>query len=225
MSLYGNGWDEFHQLRSSTHMLSGDVLSMVQADDFEDAMRNAEANLDTKAFLTIQALKEIALEPRDSDRESIYFETDGCVAYNIRFDRMVNFIGGVFSLPANSGRAKQLNAAIEANLSGKMFKAAQMSRRLEKQVCRLESQAKARADKAYDAFKQPNGCFANETFDEQLRLANEAYDQVMIPRKAQLRERMRRVINCACPGFQGGYTEAVAGFLYRHLPYESSCPH
>lgn len=225
MALYGTGWDEFHQLRRSTHMLAGDVLSMVQANDFEEAMRNAEADLDTKAFLTIQALKEIALEPRHAAREPFFVESDGRVCYHIRFDRMVNFIGEVFSLPASSGRAKQLNAAIEANLSGKMFKAAKMYRRLEQRVLRLEAQTKVRADKAFDAFKQPNGYFAKENLEEQLRLANEAYDQVADPRKAQLRERISRVSECACPGFRGSYTEAVAGFLYRHLPYGSSGPH
>ena len=143
------------------------------------------------------------------------------MGYTIRFNRVSNFIDPVFSLPVSSGRAKQLNKAIEANLNSKMFKAAKMSRRLDRQLLRLESQIEAKARKAYDAFKDPNGCFTKENLEERLRLANEAYDQVTDPRKEQLKERVRRVSNCAFPGFQGSYSEAVAGFLYKHLPYES----
>lgn len=207
-------------------MLNAEVRSMVEGKGFETAMCNAADDPDTKAFLMIKALDEIALDPTVGNTMDafifIYGQGGGNVCFNIRFDRFVNFIG-LIELPENSGRAKQLMEAIKKNLNGKMFKAAKMHRRLDARSVRLFQQARDRASEAYSAVIQAGyagGKRIPGVNMEELKVrAAAAYNKVFNPRKLQLQNRCRNVGRAACPGFQGGYTEAVASFLYRHLPF------
>lgn len=140
------------------------------------------------------------------------------VCFNIRFDRFTNFIG-LIELPATSGRVEQLIEAIRKNLNSKMFKAAQIHRRLDRRRIRLFEQAGDRASAAYAEVIQN----ADKTVhrDDLLQQAREAYNQVFNPRKEQIQTRCRNVGRVSSNGFQGSYTEAVAGFLYRHLPFDA----
>lgn len=207
-------------------MLNSEMRSMVEGKDFEVAMCNASDDPDSKAFLMIQALNEISLDPVVGDTVHsfifIYGQGGGNVCFNIRFDRFVNFIG-LIELPENSGRAKQLMEAIEKNLNGKMFKAAKMHRRMDVRCVRLTQRARDCASKAYSAVIEAayvNSKLIPDVNIEHLKSeALAAYAKVFNPRKEQLQNRCRNVGRVACPGFQDGYTEAVAGFLYRHLPF------
>lgn len=52
MSLYNqNGSSVFHNIKTSLHVLSETIRSMAISKDFEEAMRKAENDSDTKAFL------------------------------------------------------------------------------------------------------------------------------------------------------------------------------
>lgn len=204
------------QLRSSLHMLSGELVTMVNSLGFLEALRRADRDHDLRAFLMLEALKGMSLDPLAGTTPGAFYSTHGAVTtFAIQFHGWVNFIGGI-ELPAGSARARQLMDAIEANLSSKMFKAARMHRRLTRRKQRLLNQAYARANKAYSHVRdQCSGRLA--TMEDEER-ANQAFRNVFDPRNALLNERVHRVATASAPGFVGAYSEAVAKFLYWHLP-------
>lgn len=208
-------------LRGGKHLLTPEQVSMVENPDFESTMRRAEKDEDTKAFLMIEALKGISLDPLRGDRlESFCKQYGEAISFNIHFHCWTNFIG-LIGLPAGSGRAKQLMEAIEANLKSSMFKAAKMHRRLSVRRGRLHEQVSKRAYQAYLSVRMesPDGRF---TSDEHKERADEAYERVVASRMAVVDDRIRRVGNSATPEFQGSFMEAVAKLLYWHLPFTAS---
>lgn len=207
-------------LRSGRHLLTLEQVSMIENPDFESAMGHTEKDEDTKAFLMIEALKGISLNPLRGDRLASFCHQDvEGIYFDISFHCWTNFIG-LIGLPAGSGRAKQLMEAIEANLKSRMFKAAKMHRRLNVRRGRLHEQVSKRAYQAYLSVRMesPDGRFTSAEHEER---ANEAYEHVFAPRMAVVDDRIRRVANCATPEFQGAFTDALAKFLYWHLPFTS----
>lgn len=208
-------------LRGGKHLLTPEQVSMVEDPNFENTMRHAEQDEDAKAFLMIEALKGISLDPRTGERPECFCKQYGeVISFNIRFYGWTNFIG-LIDLPAGSGRAKQLIGAIEANLKSRMFKAAKMHRRLNARRGRLHEQVVKRAHQAYLSVRMesPDGRFTSAEHKER---ADEAYERVFAPRMAVVDDRIRRVGSSATPEFQGAFTEAVAKFLYWHLPFTAS---
>ncbi|WP_432263280.1 hypothetical protein [Cupriavidus sp. TMH.W2] len=222
MSLY-NGYSSVHNsLRSGLHMLTGDVRSFVASTAFTKAMKEAEESVDTKAFLIIKALDGLALDPLTGKHVGSFItRADGMISCHVRFDRWVNFIG-LFSLPESSGRATQLVEAVDANIGGRMFKAAAMYRRLDRRAVRLHESARRKARAAFALALEKSRDTVNARGwvpkDSDYERANAEYDRVFEPRKALISGRLMALGKIASPGFLGSYTEAVASFLYQHLP-------
>lgn len=210
------------QLRRSTHMLRPDVASFVCSVEFKEAIAAADASEDTKAFLMVEALKGIALDPLTGEGPASFYTIHGDSAgFHIRLNRTSNFIG-LIDLPADSGRAKQLTEAIEQNLASRMFKAAKMHRRLDKRRTRLHMLAH---EKAWFARMEVLEYRTNpKPSKEKLDLAKAAYAMIYDPRMEAIDARIKRVSDASCPAFRGAYTSAVAEFLYRHLPVKSTAP-
>lgn len=205
------------QLRRGLHLLRPEVASMVQVPAFEAAIQEAGDEEDAKAFLMIAALNGIALDPLSGKvPEAFYTNHRDVIGFHIRFDHWVNFIG-LIELPAASGRAAQLIEAIKGNLENRIFKAAKMHRRLDQRRRRLHEQAHARAFQAWRTILDQ--CGGKLRTNEDMDRADEAYSRAMWTRMEIINTRIRKVANCACPAFQGGYTEAVGEFLYWHLPF------
>jgi hypothetical protein len=207
-------------LKHSRHLLRPEHVSMVNAPDFEAAVRRASQDPDTKAFLTIEMLKGIALDPLVGDASEAFYTVFGdTVGFGIKIDRTVNFVGS-FSLPARSARTRQLIEAIETNLGSKMFKAAKMSRRLDARRVRLEARARS---KGHDAYLKVRSEFGGRFRSQEHKdIAEQAYDSVVEPRCSILRDRVRRVASAASPNFNESYSISLAKFLYWHLPFSVS---
>jgi hypothetical protein len=198
-------------LKNCANRYAADIASMILSSDFSMSMKFAEENEDTKAFLMIQALKEISLNPlRGKITSDFIVQSEGSssVCFWIDFDRWVNFIG-LIELPAGHPRVAQLIEAINQNLNSKMFKAAKLSRRMDKKLGILLAPAIDRATKAYAASYRS----ASPEF------ARAAYNFIYEARREQLLNRQHKVSQVSHPGFNGEYSKAVAGFLYRHLPF------
>lgn len=207
------------QLPQSLHLLTPELASFVSSDAFKKTMAVVEKDADTKAFLAIEALKGIALDPLTGKKpEAFYFQSGDRLCFNLKFDRWVNFIGW-FELPENSGRAKQVVEAIRSNLESRMFKAASMHRRLDKRRANMYEQVTQRARKAYAEVVQK--CSRQEAPEEVRRKADAAYDSVFDRRWEDINARVRKIAKESSPGFRGGYSEAVANFLYWHLPMKA----
>ncbi|WP_425953105.1 hypothetical protein [Ralstonia pseudosolanacearum] len=221
MSLYNNIHSVHNDLRRGLHMLNGDVRSFVGSADFTKAMKDADENDETKAFLLVKALDGIALDPLiGSNVDSFVWHLDGEVIIQVRFDRMVNFLG-LFSLPESSRWAAPVIAAVECNLRSRMFKAAAMRRRLDRRAVRLLESARSRARNAYAASLNRARASHGQGWqpsEDDLARANADYNQVFDPRKAQIGNRLHTLQAISAPEFSGSYTETVATFLYRHLP-------
>lgn len=202
------------ELRHQVHMMSPDVANWVKSADFESALRRIENDDDSMAFLMIEALKGIALDPLRGDSTGAFCECyEETMVFNIHFDRWINFIG-IIELPLGD-RASQLRDAIRLNLDSRMFKAAKMSRRLDRKLNRLMGQADDRARAAFEAiYRRPGVIHTPELLEE----ACNTRERIRNRRREELLQRKHRVAQHACPGFLGGYSDAVANFLYRHMP-------
>lgn len=208
-------------LRRSVHLMEKNLADFVRSKDFEDALTKTEMEEDAKAYLMVEALKKIALCPcrGETPEDFIFYRSDSVIAFNIQFDRWSNFIG-LIGLPLNSGRAQQLIDAIETNLNSKMYKAAKMHRRLYFRRRKIESQVCGRARSVYtkvlERYRSETGAKWNTA--EVIALADEEFDRIYSPRMKNVDERVRKVADVAEGGFRGAYPEAVANFLYGHLP-------
>lgn len=207
-----------NDLRRGVHMLDGDVRSFVLSEDFERAVAAAESDLSSKVFLTVRALDGIALDPLAGTEVSAHLMYgEHSVFCNVRFHGWSNFIGA-FSLPVNDPRLVELEGAIHRNMAGHTFKAAKMYRRLHTVAMRQIEGARRAASKAYDSVITELYQRARSLTDGDRAQAREAYDFVFEPSKNRVLRRMASLNRAATPGFQGGYTESVAAFMYAYLP-------
>lgn len=224
--LYQGNSSVLSALRSGTHMLEGDIVSALLSEDAIEAMRKTDEDVDAQAFLILELLQCIALDPMwGNTPERFYSVYEDEIFFIIHLDRWANFITPCLGLP-HGHRANQLIQAIKDNLASKMFKAAKMSRRLDKRFVRLSEQAHRRYYKiAYASLEKPwpKDQFESDhrSWQEHFRAREDAsakYDELFDERREALLKRLRKVSSAASPGLQGGFTEAVAKFLYNHLP-------
>lgn len=214
---------EFQNLRHySLHMFTGELKDFVLSAEFEENMRKADADPEILARLNMRALKGITLESfRGTRPDDFILRSETHTTYLIGFSRVVNPMGPMLTLPNDSDYVDEMTRAVEENLNSKMFKAAKMSRRMDKRAVRLASQSAARGRKAYDLVLKQSNYYSKESSPEeryhQIFLANLAYDQVTDPARARIKERHRRVSDCVDPGFTGNYSEAIANFFHKHL--------
>jgi len=203
-------------LRRGTHMLDEIMASALLCDDAVAAMQKTDEDPDAQAFLMLELLKSIALDPTQGETPDRFFRIyDDEVIFTLHLDRWSNFITSCLCLPHGS-RANQLIEAIQENLNSRMFKAAKMSRRLDKRFNRLYQQARNRAEKIAYAGEENLWSWPKDRRDE----ADSLYRRIFEKREETLLNRLRKVSAVASPGLQGGFTEAVAKFLYNHLPIQ-----
>jgi hypothetical protein len=203
-------------LRLSTHMMHPDVASFVKSSEFEKAVRTLDDKADIKAFLMCQLLLQIALDPLSGDKvEHFIRENEEEAWIQIRLDRTTNFIGW-FSLPLDHPRVQELRIAIETNLNSRMFKAAKMSRRLDRRFIKIQSIALTRAQEAYR--QVVHQCGGQLMTDEQRECANAAFEATSAEWIERNVQRLRAVSKVAHPGFSKGWSEDLANFLYKYLP-------
>ncbi len=224
--LYQGNSSVLGALRSGTHMLEGDIVSALLSEDAIEAMRKTDEDVDAQAFLILELLQCIALDPTWADTpERFYSVYEDEIFFIIHLDRWANFITPCLGLP-HGHRANQLIQAIKDNLSSKMFKAAKMSRRLDKRFVRLSEQAHKRChkiaysdiDKAWPKDRLVRDRHLREEFLLAREKADAMYEELFEARREVLLKRLRKVSSAASPGLQGCFTEAVAKFLYNHLP-------
>jgi hypothetical protein len=202
-------------LRGASHLLSPDVINFVQGDDFAMAVLNVDDHNEARAQLMIAALKEFALCPLTGDHPDDFSETWGdSWFFNIRFDRIVNFIG-IFSLPAESELAHQVVKAIEENLAGRMYKAAAMHRRLDVLRKRICAKTEKRASQAYQSVIAKYGKDYNRI--EIREEAKQAFDQVFDSAMAHVDARIRKVAVHSARSYGQSYSQIVGDFLFRHM--------
>lgn len=227
------------QLQHGSHILEPNLQQFVRSPEFRAAMERAASDEEIKARLMIQALKGISLSTDKGDTMddfTIYYPENGrkMVCFWIKFHGWVNFIGNI-DLPEGSEIAIELIEAIQENLNSRMFKAATVMRRIYPVKDRLYGQAGRKVKlaerqlnegyaekreeiaKSYSSFEERY--IHLRALDEEIKAkVDELYDQTYNRRIDQLEERYRRVSRQAHPEFNGAYTEAVASFLYKHLP-------
>lgn len=205
-------------LRGTTHMMPPLVASFIKSDEFEKAIQTLDKRTDLKVYLMCQLLQQIALDPLTGDRlEDFMTEMQDEVFFNIRLNRYSNFIG-LISLSPEAPQVAQLKDAITSNLSSRMFKAARMHRRMDARLRHITKVAGDKARTAYSAVMvECGGRFTSERDRER---ADAAYSAIYDNWVERNQRRVRAVSNVACPGFQHGYSEDVASFLYHHLPIQ-----
>ena len=220
MTLYSKPCSIHNQLRTGAQMLSGDVRAFVESQAFTDGLVTAEKYDVEKARMTIAMLKCVALDPlRGADRHAFITQGEGKLRCNLAFDRLANFVG-LFEIDLAAPLAKALVDAVEQNLRGRMFKAAQASRRIERRSVAMLAKAARRGTAAYRASldaAMPKGVLRWSPTPEDYFRANAEFDRAYGNARENIERRLSALGRVASPGFTGGYTEAVAGFLHSYL--------
>lgn len=220
MTLYSQPGSIHNQLRFSAHMLRGDVRAFVESQAFTDGLQTAEKYDVEKARMSIALLKGIALDPLQGSELSAFVTVEeGKLYCDLRLDRWVNFIG-MFAIDEAAPLAKALLKAVEENLGSKMFKAAQVHRRLERKTAGMLAKAAQRGNTAYRASldaARPTGALRWSHSPEDFDRANAEFDKAYGNVRESIERRLKALGRTASPGFRGSYTEAIAGFLHQYL--------
>jgi len=207
------------------------------APDYQAKLDAVKGDSIRMAHLTIALLEHMALDPCQGTTVAEHTPFRGALVRGgpgeayiaLEFHRVSNFIGGFF-LSEASPVMQELLSAIARNLSSKMFKAAQMDRRLEQSVpshyARFREKAEAAYSAAYVAAEQ--GAPAWKAYDNVERcqyfeekvypVARAASTAVLAPLQDRLLSRLIRVRNLAYDeDFRGSYWEIQSAFARRYL--------
>lgn len=229
-----------HPHFSSRPHLDGEVEEHFRSLDYRARLEALGSDPEQMARLTIALLKHMSLDPQRGTTVDDHTPFRGAlikgsntaptsIYFALQFHRVVNFIGN-FTLSADSPEMPALLKAIEENLSSKMFKAAQMDRRLEKTVpshyARFRKQSEAAYSAAYQ--KAEKGAPAWKAFDNEARcryydanvypVARAASNAVLAPLQDRILKRLAKVRNAAYDeDFRGSYTEIRIAFATRYL--------
>jgi len=93
-----------------------------------------------------------------------------------------------------------------------MYKAAIISRRIERLSVKAQVRYRRKADKAYKQVMD-----AAEVSAEVIAQAEDAYNNSIKPNEAKLFNRLRNVSNVAMPNAENGYTVWLAEFLHSNV--------
>lgn len=220
--------------------LAGEAEGHFRSLDYRVRLEAMERDPEQLARLTIALLGHVALDPQQGTTVDNHTPFRGAlikgsnthptaVYFALQFHRVVNFIGN-FTLSADSPEMPELLNAIEKNLSSKLFKAAQMVRRLEKTVPSHYARFRKKSEAAYSAAyeKAEKGAPAWKSFDNEERsrfyetnvypVARAASNTVLTPLQDRIINRLAAVSNTAYDDdFRGSYTEMRVAFATRYL--------
>jgi hypothetical protein len=220
--------------------LVAEVDGQFRTLDYRARLEAMERDPEQLARLTIALLRHMALDPQRGTTVDDHTPFRGAlikgsntastdVYFALQFHRVTNFIGN-FTLSAASPEMPALLKAIEENLASKMFKAAQMDRRLERTVPSHYSRFRKKAEAAYSAAyeKAEKGAPAWKAFDNEKRcsyyeanvypVARAASTAVLTPLQDRILQRLAKVRDAAYDAdFLGSYTEIRITFATRYL--------
>lgn len=205
--------------------LSGPLAEYCRSGELVARLEQDERDPNAMARLTIQLLQCMALDPLVGDQVAHFIGPagEGDAFVLLRFNRVVNFIGG-FVISKASPAYAELVAAVQANLASRMFKAAQLHRRLDQARKKAEARIVRKGRQVFDAVYQPGVAALGvrpDTVAERIRLreiADAAYDAVTVPLQERLRQRVRGVAHQAfAPAFRGNGREMMLAFVEQFL--------
>lgn len=195
------------------HMLPENIKPFFQAEGYIDLMLEIDNSEQRKAELTIQMLNCMALSPTEGYEsvDDCYYDGDGTAAFMLHFNRITNPIG-MFTLELSDPLFQSVLDAISENLKSRMYKAAIISRRIERLSVKAQVRYRRKAGKAYEQVMD-----AAEVSAEVIAQAEQAYNDSIKPNETRLFNRLRSVSNVAMPNAENGYTIWLAEFLHNNV--------
>lgn len=212
--------------------LKGPHADYFRSQDYLDQLTELGKDPTAMAKLSIHLLEHIALCPREGSTLSDFLKVHSdaeTVFVCLRLSGVSNMLG-VFVLPVTSPALPLLVAAIEKNLASKMFKAAQMYRRLHgnnhARYRRIEAAARTASDKArqqveatspeFDSYATPE---ARRERSQRVRdAAVEAFNSYWEAGHEKLQARIRSVSQRSySEAFRGGYMDILIAFTSRYI--------
>ena len=185
------------------------------------------------ARLAIALLSHMALDPLTGNRAEHFVRglegAEGSEVWvSLSFHRVINILGSFF-LPRDLPETTELLAAVEANLNGRLFKAATIHRRIERGTrrSRLLTRAATRAGnerariltEGLTPSAMPKYEYEQAAYREALySQAQSAYDAIYEPRYAQIQGRLRALgAQAYTSDFRGAYTDILIAFAQQYV--------
>ena len=128
-----------------------DTAAYLRSPAFLAAVQRADDDPAERARLLIGMLSHVALDPSEGSQVENFLELQGeYLRVWVKFYQ-VSSIFGIFTVPRTSPEGRQLVQAIRANLTGRLFKAACMHRRLRDKAGARDYRLCRRASAAFSA--------------------------------------------------------------------------
>jgi hypothetical protein len=229
------GINDFRRLQREAHHCEGltaPQIAYLKNPAYLKALEGIADNPREMARLTVGLLKHMALDPTRGTQIGDFAlgyddPADETIYFLCHINRVSNFVG-YFELPRGSEEASQLVKAIRENLESRMFKAARMSRRLERKASGRCTRISAVARKDYNAvierlrpgidFRDTHSPQVSAMVTAMYEQANEAFDVVYKPLVARKEARERAIGNAAFDtGFRGHFTSILGAFAVRYI--------
>jgi hypothetical protein len=229
------GINDFRRLHREAHYCEGltaSQLAYLRSPAYLAALEGIKDNPQEMARLTVGLLKHMALDPTRGTQIGDFAlgydnPEDETIYFLCHINRVSNFVG-YFELPRGSREAVKLVEAIRENLESRMFKAARMSRRLERKASGRYTRIRAVARKDYNGVieRMSPGINFRDTHKPQVSAmitamheqANEAFDAVYKPLVARKEAREQAIGNAAFDaGFRGHFTSILGAFAIRYI--------
>lgn len=199
------------------------------SQDYRDDMEAIHNDPVLATRLTLRLLENIALDCKAGTTVEDFLgpdSKDGVEFVNLRIHRTANFIPA-FSLSRSSDEFAQLREAVKVNLESSMFRAANISRRLEASYTSREARWSRLAYKAYGLASDkanaacPRSHFHRTREDVQaiVEASNRAYDAVYRPLEACYKRRLASLeqLRDRTPMFDGAFPDIAANFVRLHV--------
>lgn len=202
---------------------------------FIDACRAIDSDEKERIRLTIALLKIIALDPKskyeEKDSAGMYGGVTNLTQYSLRFHRVINPIGWL-SVVNYEDTFTEIELAIKENLNSRMYKAAQVSRRIDSIVNKgIERISKKGRELSLELKDEMKSKHQTGLSDRNFRLTDEQYaeisNQVLAfenPKKENLYARFRSVERLTSPGIEKGYYAWFATFLFHNIFVNANAP-
>jgi len=235
-------YTSFKPAHSNAAIINSSLFLQLNSDAFQAHVSALEDDPRALARLTINLLGHIALEPTDggnigdilsdkgSDFSPVFGNGDGNdVWVSLSFYKLSNFVGS-FVLSRAAPEFELLRNAIQANFSSKMYKAAEMHRRMEQLVTRRMRKIGDKSSSAYQKAMQavldqenpqpakgwvrPN----ENTLERAYAAGRSASIQRMEPLRDRMFARMAAIeAHTAHPDYQGSFEEIKTAFAMQYL--------
>lgn len=209
------------------HMVSNEIKLFLSSDAYLKSIKEVDGSDVLKAKLTINMIRSTALSTREgyeTPEDCYYEDEEGNAFFTLHFHRLTNPIGS-FSLTLDDPLFQLVLDAIDRNVKSRMYKAAELTVRLERLSVKAQVRYRVKANAAYKqtlSENQPSDAMV-ASFDpdrfvveaKATKLAEAAYDKVLNSNQTRLFDRLRAVGRVAMPDTELGYTVWLAEFLDR----------